>query len=55
MSLDIAKGKYAYLLCNNTKKSKYSNKSYVKQEIVLEKAEELLKGIKLSDTALKEL
>lgn len=55
MSLDIAKGKYAYLFCNNAKKGKCSNKEYVKQEIVLEQAEEILKGIELSDVALKEL
>jgi hypothetical protein len=49
MSLDIAKGKYAYLFCNNCKKGKCNNKAYIKQEIVLEQMNDMLKGIQIND------
>ena len=55
MSVDIKKGKYYYIFCNNAKKGKCDNKEYVKQELVLEQISDILKEIKISDNVFEEI
>ncbi len=55
MSVDIKKGKYYYIFCNNAKKGKCDNKEYVKQEIVLEQMSDILKEIEINDTVFEEV